>query len=53
VAVPAAATLPASVPAGGGSSAPTQDFPIWGAAMIVAAALAAAGAGMRLAKSDN
>ncbi len=53
VAVPESATIPAAVPAGGGSSAPTQDFPFWGAAMIAAAALVAAGAGSRLLKNDN
>ena len=39
--------------AGGGSSAPQTDFPLWGIAMVAAAALAAAGAGSRLLKSDN
>ena len=50
VAVPAAATIPTAVPAGGGST--QTDFPIWGVAMIAAAALAAAGAGTRLLKNN-
>jgi hypothetical protein len=50
---PTVVTLPAAVNAGGGSSAPTSDFPVWGAAMIVAAALAAAGAGVRLGTSSH
>ena len=51
--VPTAATLPSAVPAGGGSSAPQTDFPVWGIAMVAAAALVAAGSGSRLLKSDN
>ena len=51
--IPAAATVPSSVPAGGGSSAPGQDFPVWGAAMIVTAALVAAGAGMHVFTTNN
>jgi hypothetical protein len=49
--VPSAATLPSAVPAGGGST--QTDFPVWGIAMIVAGALAAAGSGSRLLRSDN
>jgi hypothetical protein len=49
--VPAAATLPSAVPAGGGST--QTDFPVWGVAMIAAAALAAAGAGSRLLKNEK
>ena len=52
-AVPAAANVPAAVNAGGGSSAPASDFPVWGVAMIVAAALAAVGAGVRLGTSSH
>ena len=51
VAVPAAATLPAAVPAGDGST--QTDFPVWGIAMIVAAALGAAAAGSRLLKAEG
>jgi hypothetical protein len=46
VKVPAKATLPSAIPAGDGSTAP--DFPVWGVAMIAAAALVAAGASTRL-----
>lgn len=48
VSVPQAATLPSAVPAGGGSSAPNGGA-LWALAIVVAAALGAAGVGRRLA----
>ena len=53
VSVPQAATIPTAVPSGDGSSAPGSDFPVWGIAMMVVAALAAAGAGTKALASNN
>ena len=46
-------SAPAGVPAGGGSTAPGGVFPAWSIALMAAAALAAAGAGMRVATARN
>jgi hypothetical protein len=46
-------SAPSGVPAGGGSTAPGGVFPAWSIALMVAAALAAGGAGMRVAAARN
>jgi len=51
VTTPQAATVPAAVPAGGGSSVPANGMPIWALSMLVIGALGAAGAGLRLVGS--
>ncbi len=48
---PEEATVPVAVPAGGGSSAPGSQAPLWGVALIVLGALGAAGAGSRIAST--
>ena len=51
VTTPQEATVPAAVPAGGGSSVPANGMPIWALSMLVIGALGAAGAGLRLVGS--
>ena len=49
---PAMGTVPTAVEAGGGSSQ-RNSVPVWAYAMIIAGALGAAGAGLRLVSSRS